>query len=182
MSDNAKPGTSAKDWACTKDSKTGLIWEVKTTDGGLRDWNKTYTNYTTDYPKCDNNAHGISCEGTGKLGDSTNTDGFVTAINSQSLCGASNWRLPTIEELEGLVYCSSGEYNRGLGCKDHWWYLTESTAINETYFPNTNAWSFWSSTPHANDSYSRALSVFFRDGYSFGYFKDGSYNVRLVRG
>ncbi|NOT83672.1 MAG: hypothetical protein HOP02_02590, partial [Methylococcaceae bacterium] len=27
-------GTNADDWACTYDSSTQLIWEIKTTDGG----------------------------------------------------------------------------------------------------------------------------------------------------
>jgi len=62
---NPELGTKPTDWACTKDNDTGLIWEVKTTDGGLRDMNERYTNYTSDYnPK--------------KLyGAETNADGFV---------------------------------------------------------------------------------------------------------
>ena len=28
---------------CVRDEVTGLDWEVKTNDGGLRDWTKTYT-------------------------------------------------------------------------------------------------------------------------------------------
>ncbi len=35
-------------WACVKDNVTGLIWEVKTNDGGLHDRNNTYTWYNTD--------------------------------------------------------------------------------------------------------------------------------------
>ncbi|MEQ1812925.1 MAG: hypothetical protein ABL860_00520, partial [Candidatus Nitrotoga sp.] len=30
---------------CVRDNVTGLMWEVKTADGGLRDWTKSYTNY-----------------------------------------------------------------------------------------------------------------------------------------
>jgi hypothetical protein len=30
-------GSGEDDWACTYDSATKLMWEVKTTDGGLRD-------------------------------------------------------------------------------------------------------------------------------------------------
>jgi hypothetical protein len=37
LPDSATLGTNPTDWACTKDNKTGLIWEVKTDDGGLRD-------------------------------------------------------------------------------------------------------------------------------------------------
>ncbi|MEI6747235.1 MAG: DUF1566 domain-containing protein, partial [Methylococcaceae bacterium] len=182
----AKLGTGAKDWACTKDNKTGLIWEVKTTDGGLRDMKNFYTNYTEDYPKCD----WTDCEKDwkGKLGDSTNTDGFVKAVNKQSLCGNSDWRLPENEELRSLVVCSDGKYTN-LG-KDEAGYIctsnsnnetTEFPTINKTYFPNTQADWFWSSSPSADYSYG-AWYVTTTYGYSYYVNKYGNYNVRLVRG
>ncbi len=45
LSDDATLGSGSTDWACTQDNKTGLTWEVKTTDGGLRDWNNYYSWY-----------------------------------------------------------------------------------------------------------------------------------------
>ena len=180
LSDSAKLGANPTDWACTKDNKTGLIWEVKTTDGGLRDSAKTYTNYTPDYPG-----------GSGsKYGDSTNTDGFVSAVNNQSLCGNNDWRLPTRDELQGLIYCSDGKYNTlaegdsGFICSSNgapnYTLTTTSPTINTTYFPNTQAWLFWSSSPYANYS-GYAWGVSFYYGYSYDGYKDGSYLVRLVR-
>jgi hypothetical protein len=171
-------GNKATDWACTKDNETGLIWEVKTTDGGLRDWEKTYTNYTPDYPKC----YWDGCEKEkdykSKLGDSTNADGFVFDVNSGSLCGASDWRLPTTDELSGIVK------------------LGNFSSVDTTYFPNTHSpnkrynW-FWSSSPYAGSS-GGAWYVYFGDGYSDRYFDDGYLTaiaakignnlVRLVRG
>ncbi|WYD80942.1 MAG: hypothetical protein V8K32_00820 [Candidatus Electrothrix gigas] len=35
-------------WACVKDNVTGLIWEVKTDDGGLHDKDDSYNWYNTD--------------------------------------------------------------------------------------------------------------------------------------
>jgi hypothetical protein len=139
LSDSAKLGANSTDWACTKDNNTGLIWEVKTTDGGLRDMNNVYSHYTTDYPKCDDTIFACSKDGlTGKLGDSTNTDIFVSSVNKQTLCGATDWRLPTKTELEGLVYCSDGQYNKlaeyDYICKGN---PIISPTINATYFPNT---------------------------------------------
>jgi hypothetical protein len=191
--DSAKLGSNPKDWACTKDNKTGLIWEVKTTDGGLRDLNKTYTNYTLDYPKC-----GLSgCETYGQYGDDTNTDGFVTNVNNQSLCGATNWRLPTNEELKGLVYYSNGKYNKltegegdsGFICGSDFWdsvkttrsTVTTQSTINATYFPNTIAWLFWSSSPYAGYGRLDAWYVHFGSGYSDGCNKNYDGGVRLVR-
>ena len=70
-------------WSCVKDNLTGLTWEVKTADGGLRDMNKTYTNY-----------------GDNSVGDAST---FVTMVNAAGLCGYRDWRLPTIEELQTIV-------------------------------------------------------------------------------
>ncbi len=189
LSDSAKLGSGSNEWACTKDNKTGLIWEVKTTDGGLRDMNNFYTNYTPDYPKCD--WSGCETDFKGKYGDSSNTDGFVTAVNNQSLCGATDWRLPTNEELKGLVYCSDGKTTT-LG-KDEYGYIcssngapnynvtTTSPTINTTYFPNTQGNWFWSSSRSANYS-DYAWIVDFGYGVSNYYIKNYYYNVRLVRG
>jgi hypothetical protein len=68
---------------CVQDNVTGLMWEVKTIDGGLRDWAKTYTN----------------------LGDNSAADAsaFVTAVNATNLCGFNDWRLPIPDELQSIV-------------------------------------------------------------------------------
>lgn len=81
-SKDAVLGSGADDWACTYDQTTGLEWEVKTADGGLRDRGNRYTNVGDD--------------------SSTDASGYVTAANAQGLCGAGDWRLPTTYELQGL--------------------------------------------------------------------------------
>jgi hypothetical protein len=45
---SAALGTNSTDWACTRDNITGLIWEIKTDDNGLRDKDYSYTWYSTD--------------------------------------------------------------------------------------------------------------------------------------
>ena len=174
----AKLGTGTKDWACTKDNKTGLIWQVETSGGVSLLWAKTYTNYTADSPKC---SHSFCDSSTGKFGDSTNTDGFVTAVNSQTLCGANDWRLPTKDELMKLVLCSDGKYDSDDGKCTNYNSVTRPT-INTIYFPNTMAWLFWSSSPDADASTSYgAWAVDFYDGSSDSYVKNYSRSVRLVR-
>jgi hypothetical protein len=126
LPDTAVLGSGTNDWACTKDNKTGLIWEVKTTDGGLRDMGKTYTNYFS---------------GEVDYGKSTNSDYFVSTINKQTLCGDANWRVPSYEELKGLIFCSDGQYTT-LGIDKSGYICTNNNLvtrppINIIYFPNT---------------------------------------------
>jgi hypothetical protein len=171
LPDSAQLGSKPTDWACTKDNKTGLIWEVKTDDGGLRDKNNRYTNYDAIYPG-----------NPSKLGAATNTDGFVKAVNAQGLCGSSNWRLPTRTELISLIYCSDGKY-KTLGADEYGDVCSGSPTyptINTTFFPDSTRW-YWSSTPHASFSGSAWVvdidSIVDFDGYG----KAGNGNVRLVR-
>lgn len=162
---NPKLGTKSSDWACTKDNETGLIWEVKTANGGLglRDMTHTYTNYTADYPK--------SYDGyEEQFGASTNTDGFVVDVNSQGLCGASDWRIPTNGELLSIMKLRA--------LNNYAIY-----AIDPTYFPNTrkNNW-FWSSTLRSEIGNSVSIAeIVSTTGDSGTSSKSLDYGVRLVR-
>ena len=179
LPDTATLGSGANDWACTKDNKTGLTWEVKTDDGGLRDkdwyylWYKPsgdnggfagYTDTLFNTPNCSTQ-------------NNCNTDAFTNAVNAKGLCGKNDWRMPTKEELMKLVVCSDGKYDTDGSCTN----ITVSTpTINSTYFPNTSDRGYWSSSPYANDS-SEAWLVYFNVGSSFSGLKDYSNFVRLVR-
>ncbi len=124
LPDDAQLGTAPTDWACSKDNATGLTWEVKTNDGGLRDSGEIYT--------------------------WDNVFNFAVDVNSQSLCGKNDWRLPTNEELKGLVYCSDGEYNalaESICTSNEISLTTTAPTINATYFPYTKANFSWTSSP-----------------------------------
>jgi hypothetical protein len=168
LPDTAKLGTGTTDWACTKDNKTGLIWEVKTTDGGLRDWDNTYTWYQPNASKNGGDA-GTQDSGTCK-GSQCDTYAFTNAVNTKGLCGKNDWRMPTKVELEGLLTKTS-TVNQP---------VNENLYINPTYFPNTN-YGYWSSSPNAYFS-NHAWNVHFDGGGSSDNGKNGSGNVRLVRG
>lgn len=91
----------APEWDCVKDNVTGLMWEVKTDDGGLRDKDHSYTWYEPDNSKNGGNAgtqNGGDC-----VGASCDTHGYVQAVNAQGLCGAGDWRIPTPHELFGIA-------------------------------------------------------------------------------
>jgi hypothetical protein len=182
LPDSAKLGSGLNDWACTKDNKTGLIWEVKTDDGGLRDkdwyysWYKPsgdnggfagYTDIDVVYgaPNCLTQNH-------------CNTDAFTNAVNTKGLCGKNDWRMPTKDELMRLIYCSDGKYATDGSCTNYT-SVTQPT-INSTYFPNTKSSLHWSSSPYPNYS-SGAWYVYFKDGGSYSANKNYNFFVRLVR-
>jgi PKD repeat protein len=121
---------------CVKDTITGLIWEGKTSDGGLRDGAKVYTNY-------DNTAAAQFWNGSAyvnptqpQIDADTNAVGYKNAVNAGGLCGASDWRLPSVDELESLVV-----------------YGLSGPAIDTAWFPNASGTSFWSSSTDVEAGY-----------------------------
>jgi len=151
-------------WDCVRDEVTGLVWEVKTVDGGLRDQNHRYTWYNPD-PEENGGAPGARDGGDCGGGIRCDTRAYVAAVNRNGLCGANDWRLPTRAELRTIVD-----------------YQADFPAIDTNYFANTIARSFW--TSEANDTYPNyAWHTDFKFGLaSYYYYKSGPKAVRLVRG
>ena len=165
---------NATEWSCVQDNVTGLIWEVKTNDDGLRNKDDTYTWYNTD-PSSNGGSVGYAdnagdvCYGYDSSAPSTycNIEAFTARINAASLCGASDWRAPSIEELSSIVHY--GRANPG---------------IDVGYFPNNGTGQYWSASPYASDtdrawhlnSYEGAIVV-----YGHISSRRDAANVRLVR-
>ncbi len=147
---------NAASWSCVRDNVTGLVWEVKTADGGLHDKDNSYTWYNTD---SGNNNGGVGFDNGG-----VNTQAFVASVNAAGWCGANDWRLPNRQELSSVTDFS--RYN---------------PAVDMDYFPNTLSGVYWSSSPAANTS-SSAWGVSFGNGGYGRHGKSDSYYVRLVRG
>ena len=163
-------GTGAGAWGCTRDNVTGLIWEIKTDDNGLRNVGHRYTWYDTNTAINGGNA--------GTLGTSTtcnstlsncNTTAFRNSVNALAgasrLCGQTDWRLPTASELQSLLH--DGAF---------------TPAIDGVYFPNTISNSYWSGVNSASNAGLAAWCVFFDDGFVDFNNKSGVSGVRLVRG
>jgi hypothetical protein len=102
----------------------------------------------------------------------------------QAADAVADWRLPTIDELRTLVYCSSsGPHERfpgnGGSCDDG---HQQPTIVVEV-FPNTPADWYWSGSPSVWRPFDSAWSVTFDSGGNTEYAGQSSTGrVRLVRG
>jgi hypothetical protein len=155
----------AKD-ECVRDNASGLIWQGQTAAGtGLRGNDQQKTNFDSTTGNQNGSISATQLE----IDALSNSVGFKTAVNATNLCGSGAWRLPTKNELLGIVK------------------TTETPMIDNTWFPNTlvNFSYYWSSTPGADDS-TAVVVDFTAGGVGFG---DGARNysstnggfVRLVR-
>ena len=128
----AKQGEEAADWACTKDKNTGLIWEIKTTTypPGLRHSGHKYAWYNS-YPKSNGGYVETSSKDTCFSAGRCDTEKYVQDINTSGLCGARDWRMPKIKELESIQFYDKRGTDYG------------------RYFPDGMDNDIWSSSPAA---------------------------------
>ena len=111
----------------------------------------------------------VSDIATGLMWQKATAPGTYTWAQAISYCenltlgGHSDWRLPTIEELDSIV-----DYGR------------VDPAIDTDYFPDTGASFYWSSTTYAyNTDYAWSMNFIGDGNYNYKHF----YNyVRAVRG
>lgn len=152
--------TQADGWFMTRDNVTGLIWEMKTDDGGIHDKDNTYT-------WCDKNplTNGWDQGWCGSWATPTDTEAFIKALNDAHFGGFSDWRMPTIKELSSLV--NSSIHPPG-------------PTIDVAWFPNTVSSNYWSSTTDAYYTY-LAWRLYFDSGDVYGDYKSYGHSVRAVR-
>ncbi len=148
-------------WSCVVDAQTGLMWEVKVDDPvDPGHFEHTYSWYQPDI-QIDGGQPGL-VDGGSCAGSRCDIDGLVTAINDLRLCGVTDWRLPTREELMSLI--NAGNSN---------------PAISTDYFP-LGGGETWTNTPVAADS-GAAWRVQFDTGSLGATSKSNPMRVRLVR-
>jgi len=144
---------SVSDWACVKDHVTGLIWEVKTGDGGLHDKEQVFSYYSSNF------------DPSGKYGVTDDAQGFVDEVNRLGWCGAHDWRLPTAQELQSLV-------NYGIDFP--------GPVIDERFFPRTKNTPHWTATAHIRKP-GLAWVVYFDDGRIYEEDRPKKLPIRLTR-
>ena len=145
-----------------------LTWEVKSGRGTLRAFDNYYTWYDPNPATNGGNA------GTqGGLGGcqsilTCDTSTYIKALNDPkvALCGYTDWRMPTREELNSLVN------------------MNYTPTIDQTVFlPNedrTRADPYWTATPEVDRTWA-AWSINFSNGAEEYHGKSGGYYVRAIR-
>jgi len=158
---NPSPGDKRNNWACNRDNVTGLTWEIKT-ESGPRGQGHTYSWYN---PVKAVNGGNPGLKNGGKCASRTcDTQAYVKEINALSLCGASDWRLPTRRELLSIV--DNGRLK---------------PAIYTRYFPYASEEHYWTSSPYPGQD-NMAWQVYFQYGEADTNDKKQGNPVRLVRG
>ncbi len=107
----------ADPWDCVQDNVTGLIWEAKT------NLNKAQT-YT----------HAAAVA-------------YAATQNTAAMCGYTDWRLPTPQELAGLVN-NAGSVAAGVA------------RIDQTFFPLVQPLFYWTGTSKSSDPLSAWIVAF----------------------
>lgn len=148
--------------SCVRDNLTGLVWEVKTNDDGLRDQKWSYSWYDSAHNY--GGSAGSPSNGICKTSGRCDTEKYIVDIKASALCRFSDWRMPTWLELQGIAHLGRS-----------------NPAIEPIYFPNTPSSSFWSASPSA-DYVDGAWYVNFYYGTVAYYNRSNATRVRLVRG
>ncbi|WP_440874018.1 Lcl domain-containing protein [Thalassotalea sp. PLHSN55] len=118
---------SSEPWACVRDDRTGLLWEVKTQDGGIHDASHFYRWGGLTAQERD------SEERVGDYYDDWNE--LIIATNEKNFCGYSDWRVPDNAQFMSLV-----NFGNGFGPTTY--------KIDQAYFPNATSDFYWTASPY----------------------------------
>ena len=168
-------------WSCVCDSRSGLLWEVKTDSESIHDGLWTYSWYqgAREEPlalKVSNPAsdttRGVPNQGDCYFEDERcDTADLIRRTRQENLCGTEHWRLPTSEELQTLIYTDA---------------KAGQPTIDTAFFPKTKRGDYW--TSEQDDSLqtvysylkSGAVAISFADGQSITIPHRNAAFVRLV--
>lgn len=152
---NANTGAYYALEECVQEARTSLVWEGKAQTG----WRAGHRLYTQPNLNWDNPFGMAMSEGS--------IDHYLVKVNQQKLCGFDDWRLPSAEELQGLL-------NYGVA--------VPAPMGSSQYFLNTPTEArYWTGTPYA-DSALLHWYVDFSSGMVSIASREEGLSLRLVRG
>jgi hypothetical protein len=149
---------------CVKSNATGLVWEGKPASG-LRAGTALFTHYDsiTVAQVAQNGSYVVATQA--QLDAASNSAAYVKAVNASSLCGYTDWRLPTSTDLKTLVQVKP---------------TTTSATIDSDWFPNTPAYLYWTASAYSDAKYAWVVDFFDGNLVVSGHRGTPSH-VRLVR-
>ncbi|MBR9726949.1 DUF1566 domain-containing protein [Shewanella intestini] len=150
---------ASQPWACVRDNRTGLMWEVKTTDGGIHDYRHMYRW---------GGLTGLDRTNPERIGDYYDDwNSLIINTNEQSLCGYSDWQVPNNAQLMSIAHFGA---NR------------RAMKIDTNYFPNTVDEFYWSAMPYRGEHggfYAWAFQFVFANNKNVQRYQPSA--LRLVR-
>lgn len=151
-------------WSCVLDRRTGLVWENKSNDEGVHHGDWTYT--WMDSGAWAQRASALSQTPQGSCSKlrHCNTAALVEYANRQHWCGFSDWRVPELHELAGLLDTS---------------YAAPQPLVCPCFLAHTARSSYWS---NSSDRYRRRQGLNFLSGEISTLPEHASLYLRLVRG
>lgn len=152
--------------SCVYDEFTQLTWEVKLPEPGLRSWENTYSWYNPDESHDGELDYRGVPDGGLCTGSACDTASYVAAVNTSGLCGYSDWRLPSRDELGSI---SDPRRNQS------------PPTINSRHFPHTQPGEYWSGNDY-QFQYDSAWLWGFQSGLDRVEWKRSARYLRLVRG
>lgn len=94
--------SAGSQWSCVRDNLTGLVWEVKTSSGPQQ----ASTLFRWFNADASSNGGNMGSQDAGTLScglASCTTAAYVAYLNDIGWCGSRHWRLPTRQELSGIM-------------------------------------------------------------------------------
>ncbi|MBL8296722.1 MAG: DUF1566 domain-containing protein [Rhodanobacteraceae bacterium] len=136
--------------------------------GTSRDFYVTSVSNYTSQGGAATNGNAGSAGGGVCTASACDTQAYIAAVNATALCGFTNWRLPSKQELSFIIQEESRE---GTG----------SATINTGFFPNTRPAHYWTGTNFAANANLAWMGNFNRGGAVYQA-KSTASHVMLVRG
>jgi uncharacterized protein DUF1566 len=157
---------SSRDRACVKDTRSMLTWELKSDQSGLHDWRNTYSWFNPSQSHNEIDYRGTR-DGGSCAGSECDTWSLVAAANNEAMCGFTDWRMPSKDELYSISDVRKAK--------------TPPTVTDIQYFPYTQSSEYWSANDYSFQPDS-AWAWNFLYGHDRVDWKKSPKFVRLVRG